>query len=138
MWDTYYQRGEKAVPYAKTVTITENKAVTDDSVRLYGELLDKAHRAHLKSFVIQNTPVEITVSVFNSYHDWNKHLQVYYLFNLNGEKIEGVVNFPHKYTVDKVDYTKDVVEKVIEEASKKIADTLKELCFREVLTKKSL
>ena len=53
MFDTYYPTREVAVPYVKTVK--EYKAPTDDSIRLYGEFLDKAQKAILDSFIIKGS-----------------------------------------------------------------------------------
>lgn len=36
------QQGKEAVPYAKTVTVHEHKAPTDESIRLYQEIEEKA------------------------------------------------------------------------------------------------
>ena len=54
MFDTYMSRNVQETTYCeKTVNIKEVKAPTDESVRLYGEFLDKAHKSILDSFIVK-------------------------------------------------------------------------------------
>lgn len=52
--DIYVERRTTAVPYEKTVNITEKRAPTDESIRIYEDMLEKAAKKVLYAEKIQN------------------------------------------------------------------------------------
>lgn len=80
----------EAVPYAKTVTITENKAPTDESIAIYGEMLDKARASLIEVITLKSSVVgEIAIAIYREMLDMN--LTAHYRFVLNGETYTGKV-----------------------------------------------
>lgn len=64
------QRGTNYVPYAKTVTVNENRAPTDKSVELLNEMQEKASENLIRTIKINNSVCEAIAFLFrNNYVD---------------------------------------------------------------------
>lgn len=75
MFDTNNNYSSEYIPYTKqvNVTVNENKAPTDESIRLYNELQDKAQKSVIDRRTIPNNIVKgeyYCISDFKSPWDW--------------------------------------------------------------------
>lgn len=126
MWDTYHSNShtERAVPYAKTVNVTENKAVTDDSIKLLKEMQDKAVESLLHSFVLETTGIEIVVNIHRDYLYSN--YTIVYKFNINGREFIEHEEIPcWQVELSDIKNICHVTDKVLEGVAFKIAGQLK-------------
>ena len=76
------------VPYEKTVTVTENRAPTDDSIRLWDEMRQKALDSIVKELTVEVSMVKATVIVLmapTSLAESPFELTFLGRFNLNGK-----------------------------------------------------
>lgn len=114
----------KYVPYEKTVTVTENRAVTDDSARLYGELLDKARASLLDQFTVSSSLLgELQIQI---HADLLGHSYlIFYSFLLNNENIYGKVKVP-VYALDEMDNWPEVLHALSSAVSRNIIAKLEE------------
>jgi hypothetical protein len=101
------------VPYEKTVH--EHRAPTDESIRLYKEMKEKAEQSVLDSFELENNLVNARVVVCKSAEYFNQKLQVHYKTMINGHEFTGVVKVEDTLSRDAM------VEKIVSELSKHIA-----------------
>ena len=100
----------QAFPYAKTVT--EIKAPTDDSIRLYGEMLDKARKELVIAYNIDND-IKLSVNCYTDHTD--SHLATYKL-NINGKEINGNIRLYDRIEEVRMEYSnKDVLYNLIKE-----------------------
>ncbi len=123
MFDTYHTGTvrETAVPYART--ITEHKAPTDDSIRLYHEFVQKAQKSTIDSFKISNTVIDIAVTVSQNWASVGEI--ILYKCSLNGEEIFGKIN-----TNCRFESREEVTQLVVEDISTTIARYMfKHLCI---------
>lgn len=111
------QRGEKLVPYEKTVI--EKKAPTDESIKLYGEMRDKAYQSVIDEIVVNDNSLNIKAVVFRN--DFERSIVCRYMFTLNSKGITGEVKESGAMEYDKV----KLMQSVLQDASKRIADFLK-------------
>lgn len=147
MFDKYYSNthSKEYVPYDKTVTINENRAATDESIKIYGEMLDKARQSLFDDFTCTSALIgEVQVQVHNDLHrivDYN----IGYRFLLNNEVIQDVIPFKLKdeYYCDKsrYDIINEVVDAIGKQVAKKIGDSIVKgmidnYSFREELFKR--
>ena len=124
MLDNYYSSATEYVPYTKNVV--EKKAPTDDSIRLYGEFLDKAHKAILDSFIIKGSFLEAVVEIVRNPLSQEKY--ILYKCILNNKEIYGDVLIDWYSTKDT--YFKDSIrERVITDISNKIATVILEKSY---------
>ena len=85
MFDRHFHGGTTYVPYEKTVTVTEKRAPTDDSIRLVREYEDKAWLA-VKSAVSHK--LEGIEANFITMQDMFHSQQKMIAFKFNGQVIK--------------------------------------------------
>jgi hypothetical protein len=83
---------DKLVPVEKTVT--EVKAPTDDSIRLFNEMRDKAEKTLMDGFEVKNSAIDATVAIFRRCDMMGFGYGVHYRIKLNDHVIDG--DFPYK------------------------------------------
>ncbi len=120
MFDTYINKSSSSTFYCEK-TIEELKAPTDDSIRLYGEFLDKAQKAILDSFIIKGSFLEAVVEVVINPLSRDKH--ILYKCILNNNEIYGDIPIDW-YNAEDTYYKDSVKEKVITDISTKIAKVI--------------
>lgn len=109
------------IPFEKTVK--EIKAPTDESIKLYEEIKQKAYESILDSIIINNNTFNCKAEIVK---DWQSYSNIcYYEFTLNNKKIKG------KIIVDSLLEKEDWIKKIYEEASNQMAYEL-----LNVITKK--
>jgi hypothetical protein len=119
-YNFYESRGEY-VPYEKKVTI--NRAPTDESIKLYDEMVEKAERSFLDRFKLNTTAVDIVVAVFDRSHLGG--LRVHYVLRLNGKIIQDGFDVLDPYR-NRVQYQRDnIIEQLYHEVSQKIVYELR-------------
>ena len=91
MFDKYYKHSTEYVPYTKSVV--EHKAPTDESIKLYGELVEKAQRSLLDSFELKSSSVDIAVQV--SHNMLTREKQIWFKCVLNGQTIQDIIKLPY-------------------------------------------
>lgn len=102
------------VPYEKTVI--EKRAPTDDSIRLYKEMKEKAEQSIIDSFKVENTLVQGRIVVARDAGiDYNNSLKVFFKIMINGHE------FSDKIVCDMDLSREEIIEKVIGEMSTRIA-----------------
>jgi len=111
------QQGKEAAPYAKTVTVHEHRAPTDDSIRLYQEIEDKAYQNLLHRIQVNDNALNFGAIVHVPRTTTNQ--EIAYIFTLNGREITGKITIKHHeaLTLDR----QGIVRKIVEDASRHIA-----------------
>lgn len=109
------------VPYEKSVNITEKRAPTDDSIKLYGELQNKAFESIVDTFELTNNVVDgVAVATMKEFSFRN----VIFLtkFKLNGVEYKTQTEFPRvEYSLlDKSEKRKKLIEFLIKSIGERI------------------
>lgn len=124
------QGGKEAVPYAKTVTIHEHRAPTDDSLRLCQEMEEKVLQRILCRLQANDNALNFRAIVLLPRIGINH--EAVYSFILNGKEINGkiVVRMSDAMTLSKT----EIARQIIEDASRHIAiEILQHLDMRGML-----
>ena len=106
----------KAFPYEKTVT--EIKAPTDDSIRLWNEMLNKARKSLIQDCSLKNNKINLSAALFENPH---KHYtrSITYMLIINGIEFNGLVELNNSEITPRIIHIK-----IIEDLSKDIARNL--------------
>ena len=75
------RQSDRLVPYEKTVH--EHRAPTDDSIKLYGEMLEKAYESILESFSIEANELNGVEAIITHDCQFGKCCMIH--FKLNGK-----------------------------------------------------
>lgn len=110
----------RAVPYVKTVH--EHRAPTDESIKIYDEMLKKAKEAHVGG-IKTSTPIEMNIEIFRRPH--LRGYEAHFFAKINGDEFQDFVEIQepmfeewgYKQVEDLIReiYTK-VLSKVVENA----------------------
>jgi hypothetical protein len=84
MWDRTIVNRTNYVPYEKSVNITEKKAPTDESIRLYGELQEKAFKSIIDTFKLNNNIVNGVVIAAQDQYPFISNIIFLAKFKVNG------------------------------------------------------
>lgn len=105
------------VPYTKNVEITEKRAPTDESIRLYKEMEEKAEKNIIgKEAFINNelngviTYMEMSVGSFE--------IKAHIKFSLNGKEYHEVINVPRTYLSDREKSIQLLYAAIVEQLAK--------------------
>ncbi len=99
-----------------TANVTEQKAPTDDSIRLYGEMLDKARKEVVEAFRLNNNVVDFNIVHTVDYlHGQDKYQ---YRIKLNGKTLDGVCIIDNVLTQQTTD---EVIQTIINKIGRDIA-----------------
>lgn len=79
----------EAVPYEKT--IIEKRAPTDESIKLFKEMQEKAYSSIVDTFHLSSTVLDVKVIVFQDYPTFQ--MVVKYVYILNDKSIGGDIRF---------------------------------------------
>lgn len=95
MFDSIHLHPQRTEYVTKNVTVHEHKAPTDEAIKLYKELLEKA-RAEVVSFVVQNGEPNLLSHVKVCYQrdELREQAKIKVVFVLNGKQHE------HEFTTD--------------------------------------
>lgn len=93
MFDSYKVGRTEHVPYVKTVI--EKRAPTDDSIRIYDEMLDKCYSTILNSITIANNIVNVNIIVYQELQSDNRMCR--YSAVINGIKVEDTIEIKEFY-----------------------------------------
>ncbi len=99
-----------------TANVTEQKAPTDDSIRLYGEMLDKARKEVVEAFRLNNNVID-----FNIVHTVDYLLgqdKYQYRIKLNGKTFDGQCIIDNVLTQRTTD---EVIQTIINKIGQDIA-----------------
>jgi hypothetical protein len=126
MLDTYqlFSSTKEYIPYTKNVI--EQRAPTDDSIRLYKELLEKASNSILDSFKINTTYLDIDAVVVRSWETRGR--EVRYKININNKALYGSI--PISFIEE--DRVK-IANIIVEGLSKSISIELSKMLSNEVI-----
>lgn len=124
MFDHYTVRGKEYIPYEKSVSVVEKRAPTDDSIRLYAEIKEKAYSSVLSTIELQDNILNLSAIVYEEVNSMHKVCK--YRLTLNGKEILG------EKRIDALDIkTKDIREvysEIVNDISQYIAvEILKEV-----------
>jgi len=112
------------VPYAKTVTITEHKAPTDESIKLYNELLEKAEKSLLEVMTIKSSVLgEVKIAIYRRVDNFLVPMVARFRFVLNGETFDGEIHIETE-TYGRVDFNEIVSMEVFKKYTEVIAEKL--------------
>lgn len=88
------------VPYTKTVI--EKRAPTDDSIRLYEEIKEKAYNSILDSCTIETNTLHSKCLVYRDVYSFSTKLK--YSFNLNGKEYANTISIKEDLVGDRREY----------------------------------
>ena len=117
--------GDRVVPYEKTVH--EYRAPTDESIKIYDEMLNKA-QASLVGRITSNTPIDMEVCVFRDVSRQNYN--VHYVCNINGKEIQNKIVIP-KIQIQCLDDKFDI-GKILARIYERVLAELVSDCMRDV------
>ena len=122
MFDKVYktEASEHYSTSTNTTTIKEHKAPTDDSIRLYGEMLNKSRKEVVDTIELQSNSLYMTAILFKDL--LSSKLVCVYRIVLNDRPIEGTVKVTD-YTLDK----RKILIQILEKLSEQIALELMEI-----------
>jgi len=125
----FHTHNNQAFPYEKTVH--EHRAPTDESIRIYGELLEKARLSLIDSFRI-NSILVVDVAVFKKSSSMEQLTVGYYKLNVNKEEITGNVELFDEY--DRIVAQRTIANQIIERLSRDVtSELLKRMSLGEVV-----
>lgn len=129
MFDKYCVGKTEIVPYEKTVTIIEKKAPTDEGIKLYEEIKDKAYKSITRSLGIKENIINFNAIEIEQ--PWNSFERlIYYNFLLNGKTFEG------KIELEDILNEEEMILKFFEELGRQITDELIKISFQNGLLQK--
>ena len=103
------------VPYEKTVTV--NRAPTDESIKLWEEMKEKAYKSLLGQIHIKNNVVEASAIIYQDIYAARKIMK--YRFLLNGKEFIDQVELGFHETCER-----DVLRLLYKKVSEKISSQL--------------
>jgi hypothetical protein len=126
MFDTIYQgrTHTEYIPYEKTVK--EIRAPTDDSIKLYGEIKEKAYKSILDSFYLEDNIFKASIMVYQDIMSDERVCM--YKYTLNG--IEYQDEFRSRNF--KIENKSDIIHNVIKGISDQIAITLTQKMYANI------
>lgn len=116
--------GAATTPYEKTVI--EQRAPTDESIKLYEELKQKAYASILDTIVVNDNTVNIKAIVYEDLYSYTRVCR--YAFSINGRPYEGEYKRSCFEKLDKVLVTREIVKHV----AQSIATQLVPLLAKEI------
>lgn len=117
MFDSYHVHRQEIVPIATSVTVKEIKAPTDESIKIYEEVKEKAYESILLSVMPEENIMKAKVQY---YRDWASDSEcVMWLINLNGKPYQGKFQTQERYT-----HKLDLIRAAYEDISKVLAAQL--------------
>ena len=99
-----------------TKTVHEHRAPTDESIKIYKEMVDKAEKSILDVFVISDNILNGSIAVLRNAETMG--IDVIYRFILNGNRLEGSIKTEYR---EMIRSREEVIRVVYEKLSKKIA-----------------
>ena len=112
MFDKYYTKGTEHIPYTKTINI--GRAPTDESIKLYEEIKEKAFKSILDSMNISGNTVNVNAILYQDDSSFQRVLRYKYI--LNGDESEGKI-----FCDDSITKCKDSMEQICKSLANKIA-----------------
>ena len=106
---------KQTAPYPQTVH--EHKAPTDESIRLYQEIEEKAYQGILHRIRVNDNTLNFGAIVHMPRMTTDQ--EVAYIFTLNGREITGKITIKHHEAMS-MDWD-GIARKIVEDASKHIA-----------------
>jgi hypothetical protein len=106
-------------PYEKTVHV--HNAPTDESIKIYKELKEKAEKSIIDSFVVSNTILSCHFVVYREMEFINA-FSAHFKIVLNGENIVDTLKFQKSYNRD--DTVKEVFDKISKIIAKKLFESI--------------
>lgn len=115
MFDTFVETKKETVyvPYEKTVH--EHRAPTDDSIKLYKEIKEKAYNSILASISINDNTLNMKGIVYRDFCEFS--IKCSYSAKLNGWDFEGTVSVKEWNINEK----QDLIIKILDDLSKSMA-----------------
>lgn len=101
------------VPYEKTVV--EKRAPTDESIKLYEEMKEKAYSSILGTIELRDNMLNVNSILYEEYNSMDKVCK--YRLMLNGREITGEIKSSMLDLKDK----QSIVRKIVDDASRHIA-----------------
>jgi len=132
MFDTHNHH--EAAPYAKTVTVTEHKAPTDESIRLYEEIKTKAYKSIVDTIDLKDNNIECSAVLFRDFSCFEIYLQ--YKLNLNGRVHEGSIPikcFENYSATDKLAVVRALIQRVSEHLTEHIFMSLDSFAQQDLM-----
>ena len=119
MFDNYYDSNSSNNTHSHTHTHTEKRAPTDESIKLYNEMMEKAYKQVNSTIKINNNELSTSATVYRmcDFYNTSNNYSVAYAFILNGNKHEGV------FTVERDDSAmRDDPNDILRGIAKKISE----------------
>lgn len=125
MFDSYNRIGGSYIPYPYEKTIIEKKAPTDDSIRLYEEIKEKAYKSIIDTIKIDDNILKVNAIVYQDALSYNRICK--YRLLLNNNEIEGEIVIDN---VEFISYDRiQIMKRIYEEVSKSISYEIIKLVF---------
>jgi hypothetical protein len=113
------------IPYEKSVTVTEKKAPTDESIKLYKEVLEKAKGEIIETMKINSCGIELSGVAFQENQILGE-ITWLFAFELNNQRHKIELPFD-RYESSKMRnmnnevYAREITDKLIQRLSDKVA-----------------
>ena len=134
MFDTYNktERITEHVPYEKTVTINEHKAPTDDSIRIFNEVKEKALKDVLKYITSKDNSISLKGCL--SQEPMSLELHFNGLLLLNGKEVHVSTTIKDDIRLSGADKLVDIRTQIV----KAISEVLAKNIFIEAINRDKL
>lgn len=109
------------VPYEKTVV--EKRAPTDDSIRLYDEIKEKAYNSILGTIEIRDNSLNVVAILYEDFLAYHKVCK--YRLKLNGKEITGEIRSSEVDLQDRQALLQEIVDKASRHIAVEILKTVK-------------
>lgn len=121
MFDTYsVHQQDRLVPYAKTVN--EYKAPTDDSIKLYGDFLQKAREELVEKGRFCSNEVNVTYSIYRDHaHDTTC---CHYNIVINGKLLQAKFELSSYHYSDRYEFFTELKQHIVEAISNYVIITI--------------
>ena len=116
MFDHYNIHDTEYIPYTKTVI--EKRAPTDESIRLYGEMKEKAYASVLDTLELHDNILNMTAILYEDF-DHDLYHMCKYKFMLNGKEIKGEIRVSRLDMMGK--RLEEIYKKIVADAAQYIA-----------------
>lgn len=120
----YFSAKKEYIPYVKEVNVNENRAPTDESIRIYDEIKEKAFKSIIDTIEINDNSFNIKATIARDPYTYE--IVCRYLFILNGREIEGTIREREYRDTDK----HKMLKKILDEASRHLAYELVHMLIR--------
>ena len=131
MFDSYTlgQRTTEYVPYEKT--ITENRAPTDESIKIYDEIVNRAYKSILNSIKVEGNIFNCKAILYQPCEFGQEKIVCSYHADLNGFPLEGKLEYDFFEFRIQRKTEEEVLQDIFKKLSEHVAAEILKVAFKD-------